>query len=337
MSWLSSMLGLDQAAYNPANIPIQQPVSTQEAQNAIAGSNTAIGGYSPLLQSGINTGVYGQQQQLADMLMQQSQGQGPNPAQAMFNQNTAQNVQRQAALMGSQRGANVNPALLARQAGMQGSQIQQQAAGQQATLQAQQQLAAQQALMQQQAQMSGQNLGIQNAYTQAAQAHLQTMLGGISSQNAAQLEKGKVESQMNMQQQQAARNAQGGLLNAAGPMLQRALPAIGNGLSDWWAGLGTAGAGAAVGFSGLAAGAGEAIGGAAASEGAGAGAAVLLASNGGKIPGKAEVNGDSEKNDKVHAMLSPGEFVIPRSAMKSKEHAMAFIEQHFNKQAKKVK
>ncbi len=35
--------------------------------------------------------------------------------------------------------------------------------------------------------------------------------------------------------------------------------------------------------------------------------------NDGNVPGKAEVRGDSEENDKVPAMLSPGEIVIPRS------------------------
>lgn len=45
-------------------------------------------------------------------------------------------------------------------------------------------------------------------------------------------------------------------------------------------------------------------------------------SKGGKIPGKAEVSGDSETNDKVHAMLSPGEIVIPRTVV-AKGHAAA--------------
>jgi hypothetical protein len=36
---------------------------------------------------------------------------------------------------------------------------------------------------------------------------------------------------------------------------------------------------------------------------------------GGLVPGKATVKGDSEANDKILALLSPGEFVIPRSAM----------------------
>lgn len=69
-------------------------------------------------------------------------GTGPNPAQAMLNQQTGINVANQAALMASQRGASANPALLARQAAQQGAATQQQAAGQGATLQAQQSLGA---------------------------------------------------------------------------------------------------------------------------------------------------------------------------------------------------
>lgn len=47
-----------------------------------------------------------------------------------------------------------------------------------------------------------------------------------------------------------------------------------------------------------------------------AGAAMIpKKAHGGPIPGKAKVAGDSEKNDTVHAMLSPGEIVIPRSVV----------------------
>lgn len=35
--------------------------------------------------------------------------------------------------------------------------------------------------------------------------------------------------------------------------------------------------------------------------------------SGGKVPGQAQVSGDSLKNDNVHAMLSPGEIVVPRT------------------------
>lgn len=38
---------------------------------------------------------------------------------------------------------------------------------------------------------------------------------------------------------------------------------------------------------------------------------------GGMVPGEAKVPGDSLKNDHVHAMLSPGEAVIPRTAVKA--------------------
>jgi hypothetical protein len=49
------------------------------------------------------------------------------------------------------------------------------------------------------------------------------------------------------------------------------------------------------------------------------GPAALLASKGGKIPGKANVKGDSLKNDVVPTMLSPDELVIPRSVSTSPE------------------
>lgn len=49
-------------------------------------------------------------------------------------------------------------------------------------------------------------------------------------------------------------------------------------------------------------------------------------SKGGHIPGKAKVDGDSEENDTVPAMLSPGEIVIPRSKAKDPEKAKAFVD-----------
>lgn len=59
------------------------------------------------------------------------------------------------------------------------------------------------------------------------------------------------------------------------------------------------------------------------------GAPVL--SEGGKVLGRAEEEGDSEENDTVPALLSPGEVVIPRSAMESKEDAHAFLEKILTK------
>lgn len=89
-----------------------------------------------------NTGL----NQLAQMLQAQAAGNGPNLANQNLQNFTGQNVANQAALMAGQRGASANPALIARQAAMQGAGIQQQAAGQAASNVLAQQLAAQQQL-----------------------------------------------------------------------------------------------------------------------------------------------------------------------------------------------
>lgn len=54
----------------------------------------------------------------------------------------------------------------------------------------------------------------------------------------------------------------------------------------------------------------------------------MAANKGAMVPGKASVSGDSLKNDTVDAKLSPGEIVIPRSVVNSKnapERAAAFV------------
>ncbi len=47
--------------------------------------------------------------------------------------------------------------------------------------------------------------------------------------------------------------------------------------------------------------------------------------HGGSVPGHAEVSGDSPKNDTVSAKLSPGEVVVPRSAMQDDAEFEAFM------------
>jgi hypothetical protein len=49
--------------------------------------------------------------------------------------------------------------------------------------------------------------------------------------------------------------------------------------------------------------------------------------DGGLVPGKAKVRGDSQKNDVVPAMLSPGEIVVPRSAAQDEQDYMNFMKQ----------
>lgn len=56
------------------------------------------------------------------------------------------------------------------------------------------------------------------------------------------------------------------------------------------------------------------------------GAKVFGLAEGGKVPGTAEVEGDSYANDKVPAMLSPGEIVVPRSKAKDPDKAKEFID-----------
>lgn len=125
------------------------------------------------------------QQQLMNQLQQGAQGQGPNPALAQLAQSTGQNTANQAALMAGQRGAAANPALIARQAAMQGAANQQQAAGQAATLSAQQQLAQQQQLAAQQAQMVGQGQTSLNSAQNAANQIYGTASGMQSNLNSA--------------------------------------------------------------------------------------------------------------------------------------------------------
>lgn len=50
------------------------------------------------------------------------------------------------------------------------------------------------------------------------------------------------------------------------------------------------------------------------------------ASEGGAVPGKALVPGDSLKNDKVHALLSPGEVVVPRSIAPHPDAVKRFVQ-----------
>lgn len=257
--------------------------------------------------------VYGQQQGLAQQLLAQSQGQGPNPALAQLNQATGQNVAQQGALAASQRGAGANPALIARQAAQAGAGAQQQAVGQAATLQAQQQLAAQQQLGQQQANMANQQLQGQSII-QGAQA----------AQNTANVNAQLGAGSINSQNQNAVT---GGLLGAGGSALAALLNkggevktmADGGSVND---SIGIAqydtpaapktDAGAASTSGGMA-GIGRVLAGL--SQGGKVNFGQMLA--GGNVPGKAEIKGDSKKNDVVPTLLSPGEIVLPRSVTQS--------------------
>jgi hypothetical protein len=280
----------------------QNPVTQQQIQQSYGGTQSALQQQQALLQAlqAQQGGVAGQGQvygQLQDVIA----GRGPNPAQAMLAQATGQNVANQAALMASQRGAQANPALLAQQMAQAGSNAQQQAAGQAATLQAQQALGA-----------LGQAGNL--ASTQAAQ-RIGATQGLTADQLAQQQLLANQYQSANQLASQNQRSVVGGLLGglsgipalsslsgAAGPIAGMAAAAHGGEIPKQpayhaWAGamLGKKSVGSRL-------------------------------KAGGSVPGQAAVKGDNLKNDTVHAMLSPGEVVIPRSVMQGKDPARGAAE-----------
>jgi hypothetical protein len=142
---LNTATGQGQDLYK--GIVANNGLGTQKAATGQQGNlNTSLGNANGV---GVEQGavgnlqdVFSKQGQTLGQLSDISQGRGPNPAQTMLNQATGQNVANQAALMAGQRGAGTNVGMIARQAGQQGAGIQQNAAGQAATLEAQQRLGA---------------------------------------------------------------------------------------------------------------------------------------------------------------------------------------------------
>jgi hypothetical protein len=138
---LDAALGT-QSNFNASGANIQAGTNAGQLNTAY---NTAQGGLTSQqnflnalqAQNGVQnqSNVFNQEQGIAN-------GTGPNPAQTMLNQETGQNVSNQAALMAGQRGASANVGLMARQNAQNGAQIQQNAIGQGASLEAQQQLNA---------------------------------------------------------------------------------------------------------------------------------------------------------------------------------------------------
>ena len=71
------------------------------------------------------------------------------------------------------------------------------------------------------------------------------------------------------------------------------------------------------------------------SGGASAGAAAIGAAHGARVPGVPDGRTDSLANDKVPAMLSPGEIVVPNSKAHDPEKAKAFIDHLLGHKEKK--
>lgn len=168
---------------NQANL--LQPTTVAQSTQAYNASQDALNQQAAFMnalkaQNGIQnqSDVYNQMQGVAN-------GTGPNPAAAMLANSTGANVANQAALMAGQRGVGANPALLARQAAMQGANIQQNAAGQGAAMQANQSLNAMNAAGNIAGQQVGNLAGATQGYNQAAQSEQQNLLGSIAALNNA--------------------------------------------------------------------------------------------------------------------------------------------------------
>lgn len=161
-------------------------VSGSQINNAYTGVQGALTGQQGLLSALQGQNGIGNQSQVYNQLQGIANGQGPNPAQAMLNQATGANVANQASLMAGQRGAASNVGLIARQAGQQGANIQQQAAGQGATMQANQALGALGQAGQLASTQAANQIGQTNANLQGQQGEQSSLMGANSQNNAIQ-------------------------------------------------------------------------------------------------------------------------------------------------------
>jgi hypothetical protein len=256
----------------------------------------------------------GYQDWLAGQYQQMAQGNGPSLAQGQLQQATDANIRQAMALGQAQQGQGLGYASALRSIADQGAAARQQMAGQSALLRNYEQMQAMQGLGGISSQMRGQDLGGADL----------TQRGNIA--NAELLMREAVANQ-----QQGALPA---LLNSAGQVAMRlaglgGFGGDGGGGGSWPAGTGYMPGGAPLldggfrsGFFKGSSGIGD--------FNAPVPGAPMYSAHGGEVPGYARggMPMDSERNDTVPAMLSPGEIVIPRSvtlAPDAPERAAAFV------------
>ena len=186
MGFVANLFNPSQGAgFQGAQANVLNPTTTNQAQTAYGGTQNALQQQQAFLNALQAQNGIGNQSNVYNQLQGVAQGTGPNPAQAMLNQATGQNVSNQAALMGSQRGASQNVGLMARQAGQQGANLQQQAIGQGASMQAQQSLGALGQMGSLATQQVGQQQGALGTLNQAQQSEQNQLLNSINAQNQA--------------------------------------------------------------------------------------------------------------------------------------------------------
>lgn len=222
---VSGLLGLAGGAAGtgfsgPQAANVTNPVTQGQITDAYGNVQDAMGSQKALLAALQAQNGLGNQSQVYNQLQGVAAGTGPNPAQAMLNQATGQNVANQAALMAGQRGASSNAGLIARQAAGQGAMTQQQAVGQAAALQAQQSLNAINSAGGIANTQASNQIGQTNANTQAQQAEQAALINAQTAYN-----NGQIQMQGNINQanaglantmMQGQQGLIGGLMNAAG-------------------------------------------------------------------------------------------------------------------------
>lgn len=271
--------------------PGQLEQTYQQQQDALA----KMAAFAQASQAGGGQGMAAQQA-LSEQLAAMGRGEGPSAAQAMLQQQAGNVAAQQAALMGSQRGASQNVGLVGRQAAQAGLQAQQQAASQAAIQRANEQFGA----MEQLRALSGQQVGQQQAglgmLGQSALQAQEQALGALGKQQATQA---GIEAQTAGAQKDIFKGAASTVgkligLSEGGTVPQMPMQDDQRPETEQE----------------------ESI------------VDMLInaqrMSHGSMVQGKAKVDGDSEKNDTVPALLSPGEIVVPRSAAKDPEKAAAF-------------
>lgn len=300
MGAIGGLLGLNggfngTGAASPVSVPITPTTDQNQLYGSYQGAQGSLQSQAALLAALQGQNGIGNQSQVYNQIQGVAAGTGPNPAQAMLNQATGQNVANQAALMAGQRGASANPGLIARQIAQQGAGIQQNAIGQAATLQSQQQLGALGAAGNLANAQVGQQIGATGTNIQGQQSEQQILQNALAGMNSAAVG-----------QQAGINSANAGLANSVIGEQTKAIGAAAKGVSagTQMAQGGLIGPKSYLGklHSGMA-------------HGGNVGSKLK---QGGSVPGKAVAAGNSYQNDKVKALLSPGEGVIDRETMMDK-------------------
>lgn len=328
----------------PSLADISNPTTQAQVQASYGGAQNSLQSQQALMQALQQQNGLGNQSQVYNQLQGVAAGQGPNPAQNMLNQATGQNVQNQAALMAGQRGIGANTGLLARQIGQQGAGIQQNAAGQAATMQSQQSLNALGLAGGLANQQTANQIGAVGANTNANLAEQGQLLGAQGQFNQQQLQNQQGFNNINAgfvnQGMQGQQGLIGGLIGGAGTVGAAAAGAAHGGMIEGYAqGGSVSGMPPQVDFLNNWQPAMMSKGGpvdAVVSPGEkfldpgqvqqfAMGGKEQALERAATIPGKAPVAGDSKKNDIVPAKLPPGGIVVPRTDANNMHDAAKFV------------